>query len=346
MQLKSPHFHRVPTYNSWEMNQGYIYPALAVYSITLITGLPANMLAFYTFVRNVKQKAKPMDVLLLSLTISDLIFIFFLPFRIKEVAENGWNMTYFSCTLSVFMFYTTIYNSSLHLSAISVVRYLGVAFPIKYTQLKLNPQYGIVASVLFWVISTAHCSTIIVVQHFNIYTPNTTEEQTEQNICYGKISVDYGYISLLVELFLLFFCIPFIICCFCYIRCIMILSNLPNLKPRKRRRAIGLALCTLVVFAICFMPYNMSHLVVHIISGPTPEWKVFALLPSTFNACLDPFVFYFSSSAVRGTFKSFWQGLVKRLCCCFSVLRCCQTSHSSPEEYVPPTTSDSLTAPV
>ncbi|KAL6462133.1 hypothetical protein MHYP_G00285550 [Metynnis hypsauchen] len=290
---------------------------LAVYSITLITGLPANLLALYTFVRKVKQNATPIDVLLLSLTISDLIFLFFLPFRMKEAADMKWNMPYFLCPLSGFVFYSTIYNSTFLLTAISVERYLGVAFPIRY-KLKRRPRNAVIASVIFGVVSMAHCSIVYIMQYYN-HANGTISEPSKRNVCYENFSHEQLNVLMPVrlELFLVLFCIPFIICCFCYINFIHILSRLPNISPKKRFRAIGLALGTLLVFIVCFMPYNVSH-VVGFIAWSSPDWRVYALLTSTFNACMDPFIFYFSSSALRGTFKHCLQGLMKRLhpsCC-------------------------------
>ncbi|XP_072515717.1 free fatty acid receptor 2-like [Salminus brasiliensis] len=306
---------------------------LAVYSITLITGLPANLLALYTFVRKVKQNPAPIDVLLLSLTISDLVFLFFLPFRMKEASDMKWTMSYFLCPLSGFIFYTTIYNSTFLLTAISVERYLGVAFPIKY-KLKRRPRNAVIASVIFWVISMAHCSIVYIMQYYD-HSNNTVLDPSLRNTCYEDFSHEQLKVLMPVrlELFFVLFCIPFIICCFCYINFILILSRLPNINPKRRFRAIGLALGTLLVFIICFMPYNVSH-VVGYIGWYSPSWRVYALLTSTFNACLDPFIFYFSSSALRGTFKHCMQGLFQKLhlSCCCKDCSCAQLSCSMADE--------------
>ncbi|XP_017578421.1 free fatty acid receptor 2-like [Pygocentrus nattereri] len=304
---------------------------LAVYGITLITGLPANLLAFYTFVQKVKQNAKPIDVLLLSLNISDLIFLFFLPLRLKEAADMKWNMSYFLCSVSIFVFFTTIYNSTFLLTAIGVERYLGVAFPIKY-KIKRNPRHAVTASVMFWVISIVHCSVVFIVQYCS--PPNTTiHNEFKQNSCYGVFNEEQMTILMpfRLELFIVFFCIPLIICCFCYINFILILSRLPHVNPKKRFRAIGLALGTLLVFIVCFMPFSVSHLV-GFIGWYSPNWRVYALLTSTFNACMDPFIFYFSSSALRETFKHCLQGIVTRLSCCPRALCCPQKNRPSAKE--------------
>ncbi|KAK3540817.1 hypothetical protein QTP86_001958 [Hemibagrus guttatus] len=235
------------------------YAVLVVDSITLITGLPANLLALYTFIRKVKQRATPLDVLLLSLNISDLLFLLFLPLRIKEAADMAWTVSFFLCPLSRFIYFSTIHNSTLLLTAISVERYLGVAFPVKY-KLKRNPRYALIASILFWLISMGHCSIVYIVEYHK-HSNNTIMESTNRTSCYKEFSKEQLDLLLPVrfELFIVLFCIPFLICCFCYIRFTVILSNLPNINRKKRSRAIGLAVVTLLVFIICFVPFNVSH---------------------------------------------------------------------------------------
>ncbi len=104
------------------------------------------------------------------------------------------------------------------------------------------------------------------------------------------------------------------ICSFCYINFIRILSKLPNIGRRRRLRAIGLALGTLLVFVLCFGPYNVSH-VVGFITKTSPAWRDQALLLSTFNACLDPIIFYFTSAAVRNTLGAMMRGIWGRCWC-------------------------------
>ncbi|XP_034552939.1 free fatty acid receptor 2-like [Notolabrus celidotus] len=302
---------------------------LSVYVITFVLGFPANVLAFYTFCKKVRQKPTPIDILLLNLTISDLLFLLFLPFKMQEVVNNFvWDLPYILCPLSGFIFFMTIYNSTLFLTAISVERYLGVAFPIKHT-LKRRPAYAIAASIFFWIFTILHLSIVFIVPLIgpknNTSVHNATAgfaAEKEDRVCYENFTPAQLNVLLPVrlELCIVLFFIPFLICSFCYINFIKILSRLHHIDRRRRMRAIGMALGTLLVFALCFGPYNISHIVGYIMWG-SPDWRDKALLCSTFNACLDPLIFYFSSSAMRGNVGSVFQGVRSHLNRCFSCHR-------------------------
>ncbi|KAM7383102.1 hypothetical protein PAMP_002784 [Pampus punctatissimus] len=284
---------------------------LSVYIITFVLGFPSNILALYTFCNKVRQKAMPIDILLLNLTISDLLFLIFLPFKMQEVMNNMvWDLPYALCPVSGFIFYMTIYNSTFFLTAVSVERYLGVAFPIQHS-LKRRPVYAVAASIFFWIFSFINLSIVVIIPFVGSSQNNTVGHNAstslalsdnKEEVCYENFTEAQLKILLPVrlELCLVLFCIPFLICSFCYINFIRILSKLQHIHRRRRLRAIGMALGTLLVFAVCFGPYNVSHIVGYI-TKKSPSWRDKALLCSTFNACLDPLIFYFSSSAVRET---------------------------------------------
>lgn len=303
---------------------------LSVYIITFVLGFPANVLAFYTFCKKVKQRPTPIDILLLNLTVSDLLFLLFLPFKMQEMMSDMlWDMPYVLCPLSGFIFYMTIYNSTLFLTAVSVERYLAVAFPIRHS-LQRRPLYAVAASIFFWMFTFTHLSIVYIIPFIgsggsDLYNTSAHNDSDifalpdKQQVCYKNFTRDQLQVLLPVrlEICLLMFCIPFLICSFCYINFIKILSKLQHIDRRRRLRAIGMALGTLLVFAACFGPYNLSH-IVGFVTQKSPPWREKALLFSTFNACLDPLIFYFSSSAVRQNVGCVMQGVRGRLNRCLS----------------------------
>uniref|UniRef100_A0A4W4H548 G-protein coupled receptors family 1 profile domain-containing protein n=1 Tax=Electrophorus electricus TaxID=8005 RepID=A0A4W4H548_ELEEL len=279
------------TFESWVL--------LSVYILTFLIGLPANLLAIYAFIRKLSDKPTPTDILLLNLTASDLLFLLFLPLKMYEAASNmHWYLSQVLCSITCFIFFTTIYTSSLLLMAVSVDRYLAAAFPVTYRASR-RVLHGIVGSVFIWLCSGAHCTIVFIIVH-----KGNENQTTPKTTCYSNFTDSQNDIILptRLEFFLVIFMMPLLVCVFCYLKCIWILYSRPCIAKEKKQKAIGMALSTLAVFLICFLPYNISHLVGYSINH-SPDWRNYTLLLSTLNTCLDPMIFYFSSNTYRNTTK-------------------------------------------
>lgn len=276
---------------------------LAIYVVTFLIGFPNSVLAFCSCIRKIHSKPIPIDIFMLNLAISDLILLTFLPIKMKEAADNMvWNMPFFMCHAELFVYLLPIYSCSLFLTAISAERYVCIAFPVKYRSPK-RIIYTIPICVAIWVLVTA--SAIFVYK--TAYTDsgvadNTTKRQTQT--CYSDITAKQltELFPVLLSIAVVFFFLPFLTCCFCYINFIRILLKLPLIKRKRRLRAVGMALGTLLVFASSFAPYNISHLV-GFITKENPKWRATALILSTINACYDPIIFFCISKEMRSAIK-------------------------------------------
>uniref|UniRef100_A0A4W6CMW3 G-protein coupled receptors family 1 profile domain-containing protein n=1 Tax=Lates calcarifer TaxID=8187 RepID=A0A4W6CMW3_LATCA len=243
----------------------------------VMEAMVSNLVALYAFSVKIHSKPLPTDILLLNLTLSDLLFLIVLPFKMHE-AVSGMKWTL-----------------SLLLMAVSVVRYIGVAFPVAFHQL-CRPVYAVVISAVVWLISAAHCSIVLIIQH------HPTLAKNNSSVCYENFTEDQLNILLSVrlEFFLVLCLIPLVVSVYCYLRCILILFSQPMISRKQKQKAIGMASGTLAVFLICVVPYNVSH-VVGFFQGESPTWRYYALLLSAFNTCIDPIIFYFSSSKFHCT---------------------------------------------
>ncbi|XP_059855439.1 free fatty acid receptor 2 [Delphinus delphis] len=281
---------------------------LTAYIIIFLTGLPANLLALRAFVGRVRQPhPAPIHILLLSLTLADLLLLLLLPFRMVEAASDFvWYLPELVCAVTGFGFYSSIYCSVWLLAAISIERYLGVAFPVRY-KLSRRPLYGVIAALISWILSFGHCTIVIITQYLN-----SGQRLTNQSsiTCYENFTAEQlkVVIPVRLELFLVLFLIPMAVTIFCYWRFVWIMLTQPHVGAQRRRRAVGLAVVTLLNFLVCFGPYNVSHLVgFH--TNVSPPWRAEAVVLSSLNASLDPLLFYFSSSAVRRAFGKGLQAL-------------------------------------
>ncbi|XP_062996384.1 free fatty acid receptor 2-like [Elgaria multicarinata webbii] len=307
---------------------------LAIYITVFVIGLPANLLACYSFLRKVRQKPVPIDILLLNLTISDLFLLTFLPFKMVEATyDMTWPLPAFLCPFTNFLFYSSIYLSTLFLVAVSAERYLCIAYPVKH-KFSRRPTYARLASLIIWLVACSHCASIV----FGVEYGYGNQWKPEYSYtCYQNFTPNQLKILLpfRLELSLVLFCLPFIITIFCYINIIRIVTSMPNIKPHKKQRAVGLAVATILNFAIAFAPYNISH-IVGFIQGDSPSWRVETFFLTSFNTILDPIIFFFSSATIRETFADCWLAMphkrpaVPSPCC----LNCCKVPEGKTDESV------------
>ncbi|XP_074048668.1 free fatty acid receptor 2-like [Macrotis lagotis] len=271
------------------------YWLLVLYSVTFLIGLPANLLALRAFIRRVRQPhPAPIHILLLSLTLADLLLLLLLPLKIFEAAKNfEWDLGREICAFSAFGFYSSIYCSTWLLAAISIERYLGVAYPVRY-KLSRRPVYGIAAALVAWILSFGNCSIVIAVEYLGNSTDNSNRACFD-NFTDEQLDVVLPY---RLEVVLVLFCLPMAVTVFCYWRFVCLMLHQPQVGIQRQRRAVGLAVVTLLNFLFCFGPYNVSHIVGFIEKKP-PAWRKYTVMCSALNAGLDPLLFYFSSSAVR-----------------------------------------------
>ncbi|NWW12001.1 FFAR3 protein, partial [Oreocharis arfaki] len=81
----------------------------------------------------------------------------------EAAAGMRWPLPAALCPVANFCFYSSMYLSGLFLAALSVRRYLGVAFPLR---LQGRPEAGrvLAVSALLWLLACSHCSVVIVAE--------------------------------------------------------------------------------------------------------------------------------------------------------------------------------------
>ncbi|KAM3923150.1 LOW QUALITY PROTEIN: free fatty acid receptor 2-like [Leptodactylus fuscus] len=281
---------------------------LFVYILAFVTGVPSNLLACHTFLVKVRKRPSPVRLFLLNLTISDLLLLFVLPFKMVAAASDmTWPMPFFLCPIVVWVYVCSIYISTLFLTAVSIERYLGVVNPMKY-KVSRKTACAVWICCLIWVFSGLHGSVIFIV--IAVLPSN----ESQHGLCYQNFSEEQRKLLMPFRLegSLLTFYIPFMITIFCYFNFVRLLLSMPKIGRRKKHRAICLAVATLFNFTVCFAPYNMSH-IIGFIQNKSPPWRDYALL-TTLNASIDPIIFYYSSTAVQKTFLHFLQGIKSKWC--------------------------------
>ncbi|XP_035039385.2 free fatty acid receptor 3 [Hippoglossus stenolepis] len=277
--------------------------ALSVHTFTFLLGLPSNLLVLFVYVRKARKRgATPNVVYAINLCVANLVFVAWLPVKAMEILLQGWRLPPPVCPVYSFFLFSSMYGSCLFITAVTVGRYLSIAFPIVYKRYR-HARISCVISVALWALVLLHLGGGLVAEggaHFVSVKDDTLS-------CYDTFNASQlaVLLPLRLEMAIVLFLLPLVVTSFCTLRCVTLVwrSNLPLMG---KRRVLTVALSTLTVFVVCYAPYNASHIVGFALKSSV-EWRAYAILTSSCNVFLEPAVMLMLSPAVS-------RGIMGRIC--------------------------------
>ncbi|XP_066574018.1 free fatty acid receptor 2 [Amia ocellicauda] len=287
------------------------YLSVVIFTLTFVLGLPSNLLVVATFFKKARNKgATPNVVYVINSCLANLFFILWLPVKVTETLNN-WMLPPVLCPVYNFFQFGTIYASILFLTAISVGRYLSIAFPITYKLYK-NAKNSCLVCAFLWTLVTLHVALVLIIEG-NGGQLFVSSSLNNISTCYENFTeAQLNFlVPLRLEMSVAMFFLPLLITTFCYFSCMALVVR-SCLQERRKRRVIVVALSTLLIFVVCFGPYNVSH-VVGYIQHENIWWRRVALLTSNCNVFLEPMVIIFLSSPPMHSLNLCWQTVKRKL---------------------------------
>ncbi|KAM6899603.1 free fatty acid receptor 3 [Xenentodon cancila] len=279
------------------------YVALAVYTFTFLLGLPANLLVLFVYVRKArKHGATPNVVYALSLCLANLALVAWLPVKALEMGLKDWTLPPLVCPIYSFFLYSSLYDSCLFITAVTVGRYLSIAFPIIYKRYR-RARLSCYVCIGLWVLVMVHLSISLATEGGAYF----VGIKDDVSVCYDHFNTSQlkVLLPLRLEMAIVLFILPLIITSFCTLRCVTLVWR-SNLRPLGKRRVLAVALSTLAVFVVCYAPYNATH-IVGFVQAKNVEWRSYAMLTSACNVFLEPVVMLMLSPAVS-------RGILAKVC--------------------------------
>ncbi|KAM5173166.1 proteinase-activated receptor 3-like [Mantella aurantiaca] len=269
------------------------------YAIIFLLGLPANGIAFWVLL--FKSKKMPSTFLLLNLAAADLFFILALPFKIAyHFLGNNWIFGETMCRIVTAVFYGNMYCSVFFLMAISIDRYFALVHPFLARSLRSWKSFTSVSTVIWMIVIAGVSIFFIVPQSKTFNDPNITTCHEVWATCDGY----NWYTKYFIVLFCVGFVIPFIVILLCYVSIWVTLSK----NKESYSQVIRLMILVVVMFIICFTPNNIL-LIFHYLEldwdcrNQLYIYYMVALCLTSFNSCIDPFIYYYMSEDFRSMVK-------------------------------------------
>uniref|UniRef100_UPI00398F3534 proteinase-activated receptor 4-like n=1 Tax=Pristiophorus japonicus TaxID=55135 RepID=UPI00398F3534 len=272
----------------------------AVSSVILIVALPANGLALLILVTKVQRL--PSTIFLINLATADLLLTLMLPFKIHyHFLGSNWPFGEALCRAMTAFFYGNMYCSILLLTFISIDRYFALVHPFLSKRFRDN-RFAVGACWVIW--------TLVVLSVLPFLLQRQTYPIQDLNIttCHDAlpVKVQSGYLFYYFVCLVVFgFIIPCLVTIFCYVSVIRALM----LSEQQFGRAVWTMVLVLIVYVVCFTPSNII-LLIHQFKFQLTDtsslylYYMMCLLLSTFNNCIDPFIYYYVSDEFRDKVKS------------------------------------------
>ncbi|XP_060115583.1 lysophosphatidic acid receptor 6-like [Heteronotia binoei] len=273
----------------------------AVYSAVFVLGLLENMVAFY-FLTCRTAGAPRSFAYLINLAVVDTLFVCVLPFKIHyHFNRNDWVFGDVACSVTGSVYFVNIYLSVAFFTCICLDRYVAVLHPFAYIRIK-SWHYGVV-SALLWGVAGGVAVPLV------LGGPLTSRE-SNRTVCFESFGagswrgrmVPYNACALVFG-----FAVPFAVVLISYPLIARRISRIP--RSARKRKALGTIYLILFICATCFLPYHLTHLLHFLMRAGLIRNCHFAafiykmrrvtLALVSFNCCLNPILYYFTSASRR-----------------------------------------------
>ncbi|NXD77015.1 CCR2 protein, partial [Halcyon senegalensis] len=219
-----------------------------LYSLVVIFGLTGNLLVVLILVKYKRLKSMT-DIYLLNLAISDLLFIFSLPFW-AYYAAHDWIFGDALCRILSGIYLLGFYSGIFFIILLTLDRYLAIVHAVFALRAR-TVVYGILASAVTWAVAIL-ASVPGIVFH-------KTQKESTRYTCSAhypsdaKINWKYSFI---LKMNILGLIVPMIIMIFSYSQ---ILKTLLGSKNEKKQKAVRLIFVIMIFYFIFWTPFHVTY---------------------------------------------------------------------------------------
>lgn len=286
-------------------------PLVALYSIVVTVGLPANLITvILTFLEVCRKNV--LGIYLFSLSVCDLMYLGTLPlWAIYINRGHHWEWGSLACKVTGYVFFNNMYISIFLMCCISMDRFVGVVYAVESRGVRKMRHAVIITVVIVVVVAVGHLPVFIMKEG--------NSEKMEDKRCFEPSNPSDVVTGLNYARFFIGFFIPL---------CILIVTNLAilvnvqastGLKLRTKVKVRNLAMAVVLFFLICFTPYHVILLLRAInyhFSKEKCDFERSVYAPytislglSTINSALNPVFYVLTSNSAHTRIHKGLQGL-------------------------------------
>ncbi|XP_035506560.1 proteinase-activated receptor 4 [Scophthalmus maximus] len=267
-----------------------------LYLVAFVVGLPSNLLALWVLL--FRTKPLPSTTLLINLTVADCLLLLVLPFRIVyHFRGNHWDLGEPFCRVVMALFYGNMYGSVLCLALVALDRYIALVHPFGAKTLR-SRRTSLYMTAAVWLLVLVAMLPLLVSQQTYVL------DELQITTCHDALPEEEQenyFLPYFATLFSVCFLLPFMVVLFCHGAVLRTLLA----EGKRYGHAVCVTVLVLLVFIGCVLPSNILLLLSYSDSFPDGDEEdiyviyMVSLAVSTFNSCINPFIFYYVSAEFR-----------------------------------------------
>ncbi|XP_067611965.1 C-C chemokine receptor type 1 [Pseudorca crassidens] len=219
-----------------------------VYSVVFVFGLIGNVLVVLVLIQYKRLKSMT-SIYLLNLAMSDLIFLFTLPFWIDYKLKDDWVFGNHMCKLLSGLYFMGLYSEIFFIILLTIDRYLAIVHAVFALRAR-TVTFGIITSIVVWVLAVLAS------------VPGLYFSKTQETSTHYTCSLDFPLESRstwkqfqALKLNIVGLVLPLLVMVVCYTGIIKILLRRPN---EKKSKAVCLIFVIMIIFFLFWTPYNLT----------------------------------------------------------------------------------------
>ncbi|XP_076363829.1 neuropeptide F receptor-like [Tachypleus tridentatus] len=296
-------------------NRTVDYPSLigllVAYVVLIITGATGNGLVCMAVARK-PQMRTARNVFIINLAISDLILcLFTMPFSLIEIVLKFWPLGLFTCKLVAALQATSIFVSTISITAIALDRYKVIVYP---TQQSCTPLHAVSTLTSIWVIALFLSSPLFIfrtVDHVHVGLPWLDSV----DYCLERWPIKNGRFIYSVFSMVFQYALPILIVTVAYARiCRKLRQRIVNRgsmmenKQQRMKKTNTLLISIALIFGISWLPLNILNVVTDFYY-PFQDDSVFRIvfacchMIGMSSACSNPLLYGWLNDNFRKEFK-------------------------------------------
>ncbi|XP_066101457.1 C-C chemokine receptor type 1-like [Saccopteryx bilineata] len=278
-------------------------------SLVCVTGLVGNILVVLVLLQH-KRLKNMTSIYVLNLAISDLLFLFTLPFWIHDYWKEHWVFGNVMCKLLSGLYYIGQYSELFFIILLTIDRYLAIVHAVFALRVR-TATFGIITSVVSWVLA----SLTSIPDFFFTQSLSTEGRYTCKSI------IPHTYYShwrefLALKLNILGLILPLVIMIICYTGIIKILLRRPN---ERKSKAVRLIFVIMIIFFLFWTPFNLTMSLSAFEDVLSVNYcnhkdqlvlatKVTTVI-SSMHCCVNPFIYVFVGEKFREYLRELFYSL-------------------------------------